>query len=74
MKKIPTATWQHVDTGRICEKPEGVHPGRRWVQVPDGSLEGECPSCGYRALDAVIHNDHHLCDNAGNEPWRERGP
>lgn len=32
--------------------PEGVAP----------PSEPRCPRCGYTALDAQIHLDHHLCD------------
>lgn len=63
-------TFQHIETGRIVVTSEPI--GGRWIPIPPGSLEGTCPSCGYRAVDAAIHNDHHLCDNAGNEPWRPR--
>lgn len=61
-------TWQHSETGRIVVTD--TFPGERWIAIPDGSREGVCPECGYRACDAAIHCDHRLCRNSGNEPWR----
>ena len=33
-------TWQHEETGRICELPKGQVPGRRWYKVERKSYEG----------------------------------
>lgn len=61
------STYQHEETGRIVVM--NAHPGRRWISIPDGSIEGHCEACGYRACDDAIHMDHTLCVNSGNEPW-----
>jgi len=36
-------TWQHEETGRICELPDGKNPGARWylVTTPNGALTGQ---------------------------------
>lgn len=33
--------WQHEDTGRICELPEGKNPGSRWHRIPSSGEFGD---------------------------------
>lgn len=75
--------WQHDETGRTVEMPEGQHPDpdrpQRWFRVqrkPAASPPPEperCAACGYTAEDAKTHGDHHLCDNP-NPPWARKPP
>ena len=34
-------SWQHDETGRICEVPKGFNPGERWCKIKTANASGE---------------------------------